>query len=75
MALASPVSLLLQNVWLGWVYWLAFVVVTVLSGAWAGVLIAFVLASAVSFAYRLIVNRMSVDVSSRPTQHRAARQA
>ena len=68
MALASPVPLLLQNLWLTWVYWIAFVAVTVFTGAWLGVLLAFVLASVLSFAYRLLINRTSA--LSQPTLQR-----
>ena len=64
MTLANPVGLVLQNLWLTWVYYVAFVVVTVLTGAWRGVLIAFVAASALSFAYRKFVNKTSA--STRP---------
>ena len=60
MTLANPVALLLQNLWLNWVFQVAFIVVTVLSGAWLGVLIAFAAASAASFAYRRFVNKTSV---------------
>ena len=57
MALARPVSLLLQNLWQTWVYALVLVVVSIITGAFKGVFIAFVVASLGSFAYRRFVNR------------------
>jgi NAD(P)-dependent dehydrogenase (short-subunit alcohol dehydrogenase family) len=58
MALSSPFSIHLQNVWLTWVFWLAFITVTVLSGAIIGVVFAFVVASVGAFLYRKYVNRL-----------------
>ena len=58
MALSSPLSLHLQNLWLSWLFWLAFISLTVLSGAIIGVLVAFVVASLGAFLYRQCVNRL-----------------
>ena len=73
MTLASPIAIALQNLWLNWVYWVAFVVVTFITGAWIGVLIAFILASAVSFAFRRFVNKTSAiescQATTRPLLH------
>ena len=45
MALSHPTSLLLQNLWLTFPFWLSFVVLLCVTGAWFGLLLAFVFAS------------------------------
>ena len=67
MTLANPAAIALQNLWLNWVFYAGFVLVTLLTGAWLGVLIAFVLASATSFAHRRFVNKTSASVLHLPT--------
>lgn len=64
MALTHPTSLLLQNLWLTLPFWLAFVGLLLLTGAWAGLLLAFVLASLASLAYRTLLNTRSAAAVS-----------
>ena len=71
MTLVNPIGLVVQNLWLTWVYYVAFVAVTVLTGAWRGVLIAFVVANAVAFAYRRFVNKTSASRHTRPREQPA----
>ncbi len=58
MALANPVGILLQNLWGTWVYALVFVLVSIFSGAFLGVILAFIVASLGTFAYRRFVNHL-----------------
>ena len=58
MTLANPISILLQNLWGTWVYAAVFLLISLLSGAFIGVLIAFVIACLGSLAYRHFVNRL-----------------
>jgi hypothetical protein len=58
MALASPIGILLQNLWQTWVFAAVFVAVSIFSGAFIGVIIAFIVASIGSFLYRKYVNRL-----------------
>ena len=61
MTLARPSSLWLQNMWQSWPFWLAFVCLLYLTGAWFSLFLAFGIASLASLAYRTLINRRSVS--------------
>ena len=61
MTLAHPTSIVLQNLWMTFPFWLSFVVLLGLTGAWIGLLLAFVLSTVASVAYRTLVNKRSVS--------------
>ena len=60
MTLSSPNAVVLQNVWQTLPFWLSFVAALCLTGAWYGLLVAFVLASVASLLHRTLANRRSV---------------
>lgn len=57
MPYSSSVGVVAQNLWLHWSFFAAFVALSFLTGAWLGLLVAFVVASLVSFGYRKFVNK------------------
>ena len=71
MSLMHPTAFALQNLWLTLPFWLAFVCLLFCTGAWLGLLLAFVLASLASLAFRTLVNRRSASqlLSSRAAHH------
>ena len=63
MSLAHPTSLVLQNLWHTLSFWLAFVCLLWLTGAWFGLLLALVIASIAALTFRTFLNRRSVQAT------------